>query len=142
MKLSTGLRNGLLSGDSLKALLDGGELRIYAGTTPADADAAIGSATLLVTITNGGSGITFSAASGGVMQKNSGETWSGTNAATGTAAFYRHVLTSDDGSASSTAVRLQGSVGLAGADMNLSSVSLTNGATQTINFYSISMPAG
>ena len=28
MKLSTGLRNGLLSGNSLKALLDGGEIRV------------------------------------------------------------------------------------------------------------------
>lgn len=142
MKLSTGTRNGLLSGGSLKSLLDGGELRLYSGTVPADADAALGGATLLCTIKNGGSGITFATAAGGVMQKAGAETWSGVNAATGTASFYRHVLSADDGTSSSSAVRLQGTVGVAGADMNLSSVSLTSGATQTLNFYSIAMPAG
>lgn len=141
MKLSTGLRNALLSGGSLKATLDGGEIRIYSGTVPADADAAIGGATLLVTIKNGGSGITFATASGGVMQKAGGETWSGTNAATGTASFYRHVLSADDGSSSTSAVRIQGTVAVAGADMNLTSVALSSGATQTLNFYSIAMPA-
>jgi len=143
MKLSTGLRDGLLSGDSLKALLDGGEIRIYDTTTiPASADDAISGATLLVTIKNAGSGITFAAAAGGVMQKAAAEVWSGVNAATGTAKFYRHVLSADDGTASSSAVRIQGTVGLAGADMNLSSVALTSGATQSLNFYSVAMPAG
>ncbi|WPG35304.1 hypothetical protein [Variovorax sp. EBFNA2] len=143
MKLSTGLRNGLLSGGSLKSLLDGGEIRIYdTVAVPASADDAIGGATLLVVIKNGGSGITFAAAAGGVMQKAPGEVWSGVNAATGNALFYRHVLSADDGSASTAAVRIQGSVGLAGADMNLSSVALTGGATQSLNFYSVAMPAG
>ncbi len=142
MKLSTGTRNGLLSGGSLKSLLDGGEIRVYAGTVPAGADDAIGGATLLCTIKNGGAGITFATAAGGVMQKASGETWSGVNAATGVATFYRHVLSADDGSASTSAVRVQGTTGVAGADMNLSSVSLTSGATQSLNFYSIAMPAG
>lgn len=142
MKLSTGLRNAMLSGGSLKASLDGGEIRIYSGTVPADADASIGSATLLCTIKNGGSGITFGAAAAGVLPKASGETWSGTNAATGTASFFRHVLSADDGSSSSSAVRIQGTVAAAGADLNLTSVSLTSGAPQTVDFYSVAMPAG
>lgn len=143
MKLSTGLRNALLSGGSLKATLDGGEIRIYSGTVPADADASIGSATLLVTIKNGGSGINFaSSAASGVLNKAAAETWSGTNAATGTASFFRHVLSADDGSSSSSAVRIQGTTAVAGADLNLTSVSLTSGATQTIDFYSVAMPAG
>lgn len=143
MKISTGLRNALLSGGSLKATLAGGEIRIYSGTVPADADASIGSATLLVTIKNGGSGINFAAsAAAGVLNKASGETWSGTNAATGTASFFRHVLSADDGSASTTASRIQGTAAVAGADLNLTSVSLTSGATQTIDFYSVALPAG
>lgn len=143
MKLSTGLRNALLSGGSLKASLDGGEIRIYSGTVPADADASIGSATLLVTIKNGGSGINFaSSAASGVLNKASAETWSGTNAATGTASFFRHVLSADTGASSTSAVRIQGTTAVAGADLNLTSVSLTSGATQTIDFYSVAMPAG
>lgn len=141
MTPSTGLKNGVLSGDSLKSLLDGGEIRFYAGTVPANADAAIGGATLLCTIKNGGSGINFaSAAAGGVLQKASGETWGGTNVASGTATFYRHVKSDDDGSASTTAVRLQGSLGLAGADINLTSVALVSGAPQTLNYYSVGLP--
>ena len=35
LKTSTGLRNGVLSGGSLKSRLDGGRINIYAGTPPA-----------------------------------------------------------------------------------------------------------
>lgn len=143
MKLSTGLRNGMLASNSLKSLLASGEIRIYAGTVPADADASIGSATLLCTVKNGGSGINFaSAATAGVLPKASGETWSGTNVATGVATFFRHVLAADDGSASSSAVRIQGTVAVAGADLNLTSVSLVSGAPQAIDYYSVAQPAG
>lgn len=140
--LSTGLRNALLGSASLKSSLDGGEIRIYAGTVPADADAAIGAATLLVTIKNGGSGINFdSAATGGVLLKAPAETWSGTNAASGTASFFRHVVAADTGASSTTALRIQGLCAVAGADINLTSVALTSGATQTLDFYSVSLPA-
>lgn len=142
MKISTGLRNAVLSTGSLKSALDGGEIRIYAGTEPASADDAIGGATLLVTIKNAGAGINFdSAAAGGVLEKAPAEVWNGVNAASGTAVFYRHVLGADTGALSTTAVRMQGNCAVAGADLNLTSVSLTSGATQTIDFYSVAFPA-
>lgn len=143
MKLSTGLRNALLSGSSLKAALAGGELRIYSGTVPATADDPIGSATLLSTIKNGSAGINFdAAAASGVLNKDPSETWSGVNAASGAATFFRHVLSADSGASSTSAVRIQGTVAVAGADLNLTSAALTSGATQTIDFYSVAMPAG
>ena len=49
-KTSTALRNGMLAGSGLKEQLDAGFIKIYAGTVPATADDAIGSATLLCTI--------------------------------------------------------------------------------------------
>ncbi len=49
LRVSTGLRNHLLSGGSLKDALNNGRLEIYSGTQPATADAAV-SGTLLVTI--------------------------------------------------------------------------------------------
>lgn len=143
MKASTGLRNHMLASGSLKGALDGGEIRIYAGTVPATADAAIGSATLLCTITleGGATGITFAAAAAdGVLQKNASEEWSGTNADSGTATFFRHVIDSDDGSASTTALRIQGTVNTVGADLNLSSTSLVAAAEQTIDYYSVAIP--
>lgn len=142
IKASTGLRNRLLSGGSLKSGFDAGsEIRIYAGTEPATADAAIGGATLLCTIKNGVSGITFdAAAAAGLLPKNPAETWSGVNAATGTPSFYRHVLTADDGTLSTSALRYQGSVGVVGADMNLTASTLTSGATQTLDYHAVALP--
>ena len=145
IKMSTGLRNELLSGDSLKAIFDAGsEIRIYGGAVPASADAAIGAATLLVVIKKDGTdGITFdTGAVNGVLQKNPSEVWEGDWLDDGTATFYRHVLTADDGSASSSAPRYQGSVGVVGADMNLTASTLTSGATQTLDYHAVALPAG
>lgn len=140
MKLSTGLRNHLLASGSLKAALDGGEIRIYSGSAPATADDAA-TGTLLVTLKDSGSGINFaSSASGGILSKDAGETWSGTNAATGTAGYYRHVASGDDDSSSGTALRIQGTCGLAGADMNMTSVALTASATTDLDFYTVAAP--
>lgn len=143
MKLSTGLRNSVLSTGSWKAALAGGELRIYSGTPPVDADAAI-TGTLLATIKNGASGINFdTSAVGGTLSKAPGETWSGVvQSPGGTATYFRHVLAADAGTLSTTAVRIQGTVGVAGADLNISATGLTTGATQTIDGYSVTQPAG
>lgn len=141
MKLSTGLRNALLSGSSLKGALDGGEIRIYSGVEPTTADDAIGAAVLLCTIRANGNGLTFAQAVNGVMLKNANEVWSGVNSAAGTATFYRHVPNGDNGAASASSLRIQGTVGLAGADINLTSTGLIGGASQSLNFYSIGIPA-
>lgn len=143
LKTSTGLRNGVLSGGSLKSLLNGGRINIYAGTPPATADDAVGGATLLcaITLNSTGGGINFdTAAAGGVLQKAPGEVWSGANVTGGVAAWYRHVAAGDGGTLSTTAPRVQGLVGVAGADLNLSSVSLVAGATQTVDYYSLAWP--
>ena len=143
LKASTGLRNTVLGGGSLKGALDGGLIKIYAGAAPASADDAVGGATLLCTVSlaSAGTGINFdAAAASGVISKAPGETWSGANAATGAAAWYRHVAPADDGTLSTTQARIQGTVAVAGADLNLSSVSLVSGATQTIDFYSVALP--
>ncbi len=143
IKASTGLRTLLLGTSSLKTIFDAGsEIRIYSGPAPASADDAIGAATLLVTILAAGDPITFGAAAGGILPKNPSEVWSGVNVATGTPTFYRHVLTADDGSASSSAPRYQGSVGVVGADMNLTASTLTSGATQTLDYHAVALPAG
>lgn len=143
IKISTGLCNALLSSNSLKGIFDAGsEIRIYAGAVPASADDTIGSATLLCTIKNGASGITFnSSASAGILEKNPSETWSGTNSASGVATFYRHVLTGDDNAASTSAPRYQGNVATVGADMNLTSTNLASGATQTLDYHAVSFMA-
>ena len=144
IKISTGLRNNLLTWGSLKDVFAAGFINIYGGAVPASADDALGSATLLCTISIGGSGTGTNfdtTAASGVLQKAPGEAWSGLNVASGTATFYRHVAYTDTGASSTTNPRIQGTVSTAGADLNLSSVSLTSGATQTIDYYSVAMPS-
>jgi hypothetical protein len=139
--LSTALRNKLLDTGSLKTILAGGSIKIYSGAVPATADAAV-SGTLLVTILNGGSGINLdTAAAGGIINKASAETWSSTVASGGTATYYRHVASGDTGALSTTEARIQGTIATVGADLNLSSTTLTGGATQAIDYYSVTVPA-
>lgn len=141
LKISTGLRNAVLATGSLKSQLDGKVVKIYGGSVPADADAALGGATLLCTVSVGGTGtgVTFEGTPvDGALVKTAAETWSGTNAATGTATFWRIAASADDGSASTTAVRVQGTFG--GASGLLSNPALTSGATQTIDNCSIALP--
>lgn len=141
-KVSTGLRNGMLSTNSLSALMAGGFIKIYNGVEPASADAALAGNTLLCTISvnDSGTGLTFDAAVDGVLPKAAAEVWEGTNAASGTATFYRFVLTGDTGALSTTEKRMQGSIGLAGADMNMTSVTLVAAAVQPINYFVVALP--
>ena len=110
---------------------------------PATADTAIGSATLLCTISisGGGTGGTFDAPTSGIITKAAAETWIGTNAASGYASFYRGVLSSDTGVLSTTEKRVQGSVGTVGKDLIIANAYMTSGVVQPINSYSIGFPA-
>ena len=143
-KISTGLRNYMLSNQSLKDAMDGGLIKQYSGPVPATSDAALaGGNTLLRTISlNGaGSGISFdTAAASGTLSKAPGEVWSGTIVATDTATFYRHVAIGDDGTLSTTQARLQGAIGVAGAEMNVSTVSFVTGVSNTLNNYTVTLP--
>lgn len=143
IKLSTGMRQGIAITGSLKALLDGGYLRIYSGTIPASADASIGSAVLLVEISDGGAGdlLHFEAtAPGGVLSKAVGETWVGTTAVAGTPTFFRYVLDGDAGDASTSAVRFQGTAGALGNDMFIDSLPLTVSQPVSFPLFQIAIP--
>ena len=145
MKRSTGLRNYMLASGSFKQALAGTVIRVYGGTAPASADDAIGAATLLCTISvdGDGTGVTLDAtASGGVITKNTSEVWAGDVTASGTATFFRMEFAADTGAFSTTAVRMQGTVGLVGADLNFSSVNLTLGDARRINYFAASISAG
>jgi hypothetical protein len=143
MKISTGLAKAMLDTGSVRTNLTGMKLKIYSGAEPINADASIGSAVLLSTVSDaGGAGaLTFEvAAVGNVLEKTSAQVWQGTNAATGTASFCRLELAADTGGASATETRVQGDVGIAGKFLNLSSVALTAAAVQVVDYLSITMP--
>lgn len=137
------------NGGSLDEVLRNGILEIYSGT-PTDADAAesgtmlcrISVASGTITPDSPANGLNFDedAIASGVIAKNS-DVWSGVNAATGTAASYRFYANDYGTGASTTAIRLQGTVGTSGADLNLTSVSLTADATTTIDTFEYTLPA-
>ena len=144
LKLSTGLRNKLLDTNPLRTIFNLGFLEVYSGTVPADADASIGGATLLCRYSNNNTttGLTFAAtASNGAITKNLSETWSKAAAGTGTATFWRFVAAGDTGVLSTTEARVQGTVGLAGADLNLSSLSYTATTVYTLDEFAIGIPS-
>lgn len=143
-KFSTGLRNGMLATSSFKTLVDGGRLYLYAGTEPATADAAIGSATLLATLTESGdgtTGLTFGTASAGVISKAAAEVWSTTSITTGgVAAFWRLQASDDAGDASTSAVRVQGTIGGVDADMLLGNTTLVSGEPFSLSYFNVALP--
>ncbi len=105
--------------------LDSGFIKIYSGAQPALNGALTG--TLLATLTFGAAA--FGASAGGTATANA--ITSGTAAATGTAGYF--ALVKSDG----TTVVMTGTVGTSGADLDLSSLSVTSGVTVSCSAFTI-----
>ena len=85
-------------------------------------------------------GLTFAAPASGAVSKSG--TWSFNGIAVGTAGWFRLVASSaDGGGASTTLERLDGSIAVSGADMNLSNIAITIGAPNTIDTFTYTQPA-
>lgn len=153
LKFSTGFKNKLLdgtagppAGGALKDMFDDGVIEIFSGTPPASPDDAI-TGTLIVTYTDNGAaeaagtGLDLAAsASGGAISKASAQTWKGNAVASLTGTHFRYRQQGDINDASTTDIRIQGTVGGAGADLFVSSTSFTSGLDYTIDLFSIAIP--
>ena len=144
-RLSTGLRNAMLGTGGFSGAFDSGALYIYSGAIPTDADTTEGSGTLLLTITVAsavmpGGGISYATPAGGSITK-AAEVWSGVAGASGTAAWFRLYDSNETTGASTTAVRLDGTVGTSNADLLVTSTSISSGATTTIDSAEFTLPA-
>lgn len=147
MKRSLGLRNYMLATGSFRSAIAGTVIHIYGDSSPAPASAndSIGASVLLCTISldGAGGGVSMEAlASGGTLTKNTNEVWSGDVLVGGRASFFRMQAPGDAGGYSDTAIRLQGDIGLIGADLNFSNTLLVFGDARRINFFVASVPAG
>lgn len=122
---STAVRNARL--DSFTTQIGNGALvRIYSGTPPANAGAALSGNTKLAELV---AASPFApAASGGVLTA-SGITTEAAADATGTATFYRAYKS--DGTTNCE----QGSVGTSGADMNLNTTSIVAGGPVAVTSF-------
>ncbi|MDF1819915.1 MAG: hypothetical protein P1U54_14875 [Immundisolibacteraceae bacterium] len=143
IQFSTGLKSSVLLTGSLRAALTNAKVHIYSGAPPASPDDAA-TGTLLNEYTDADSGLfdlTFEAAlDSGSLVKTAAQVWSGTAAATGTAGYFRMIVTGDTGGAVPTEVRIQGTVGGAGADMFLASTSFTSSTLYYIDAFAITIP--
>lgn len=146
IRLSTGARNAMLGDNVKKGLRESfnlGFINIYDGTQPASADTgATGNLLGTVTVNDGGTGITFDVAASGVLSKAAAETWKFHGLTNGTAGWFRLFEASDTPTAnSSTARRVDGLIGTAGADVNISNTSIVTSAVSTVDTFTLTMPA-
>ena len=142
IKISTGLADAMMGNVGATAALNTAsmELRIFSGPEPLTADAALAGETLLVTIqVNGGGGMRFAFTGEGTIMKDIDQSWLGDVVATGTPTYYRLCSKTDDNTASTTKVRVQGSVGPTG-DLKLGTTTLATGNPQSIDFYQLRLP--
>lgn len=110
------------------ALLNGGTIKIYTGTQPALDGAVTG--TLLVTLTFSATAFATAVASGGTVTATANAITGANAVATGTAGYC--VLEN-----SSSTVVASGTVGTSGADLNLSSLSITSGTPISCSAFTI-----
>jgi len=148
IRLSTKLRTNLAGDTGFGATFANGVIDIYSGTQPATADAAA-TGTLLGTVTlNSGTftpgtatnGLTFAVATNGAVSKTG--VWSFNGVAAGTAGWFRlRGNAPDSGLLSTVLPRLDGSIAVSGADMNMSNISIAIGAPTTVDSFVWTQPA-
>jgi hypothetical protein len=134
---------------SLRELLLNGIIHIYSGSQPADADSAeTGTKLLEITVASGAfvagsptNGLEIAAPISGKIGIKAAETWSGVGLADGTAGWFRFYDNKEHEGALGSAVRLDGNCGVSGAQLNMSSTSVTSGATTTVDSFDITEPA-
>lgn len=136
-------------GGSIADIFRQGVIRIFAGSMPANADATEGS-TALVEITQGSAtfvagveenGLNMGQGASGILHQESGETWSGVAASTGTAGWARFYDNSLSTGASSTAIRFDIDIATSGAAFVMANTAITSGGTTTVDSVAITMPA-
>lgn len=84
----------------------------------------------------------FTAPVVGVISKLASQIWSFAGVAVGTAGWFRLVGSdADAGGVSTTLCRVDGSIAVSGADLNLSNLAVAVGAPSTIDSFSLTIPA-
>ena len=148
VRLSTGLRTALLGGAGgtagLKTLLEGGVLDIFTGSQPVSADyVETGTKLVRISSTSGtgvNDGLRFGTAADGVLGLTTTQ-WSGVVLVTDVAGWARFYGTTGTSGTSSTTKRFDMSVGVSGADLNLTHTNLVTDTVLTIQTFNITEPA-
>lgn len=153
MSISNTLGQAALT--AIRTALNGGNLYLFAGTVPADADDALNVSTTHTqvckfTVNNDGTtGLTFDAASGPGMVKAAAESWEATidfvgaesAASTLTPTFWRFCPAGDDGRGAASGPRLQGSAGGPFSDLPCAALTDNGTNTLTVDTFAVTMEA-
>ncbi len=150
VRLSTGLRNMMAGSVGFTGAFDNGVIYIYSGSQPLSADNAV-SGTLLGIVSVDALPFSFGSPTNalgwdapvsGVVAKAAAEDWRFEGITNGTAGWFRLMgNTSDSLGSSTTLARMDGSIGTANADMNLSNITITTAAPNTIDVFQFTIPA-
>lgn len=149
VRLSTGLRNALLGQDGMSKIFNGGVIELRSGTQPVSADAAATGTLLGVLTVNGqawiagnpANGLVFAAPAAGVLSKNS-DHWMMFGLAVGNIGWFRLITNDgDDGAASSTLCRIDGSAGVGAGDLWVSTTSIALNSPATADAFTLELPA-
>lgn len=132
----------MLDTGSLSGAFAGGRLHIYGGPSPETADDAVTGALLMTLTVDGlGGGLTFGPAQDGVISKSPSEVWKTTAVdLSGTISHFRFVPGTDTGTLSTTEARIQGTAGVAGRDMVLTTAAVVAGSPWALNYFSVALP--
>ena len=143
-RFSTGFRDQLLEGQTLQSMFDGANsgMQIFSGAQAADADAADPSgelANVVIPTTNA-----FAAATtgtGAAFKMPKAGAWADASIATGgTALSFRLTEDTTSNGASTTLVRMDGSVGVGTFDLPVSTDVLVTAEPLTIDTFAITIP--
>ena len=119
----------------VKSRFDGVDITIAENTSTGDLTVTVAARVDAAVLNT----LKFLAPSAGALLKTA-DTWSGLGLATGVAGYFRLVTSSDLGTDNTTDIRLQGNCGVSGAELNLSTLNIVAGATQTIDEAEIDLP--
>lgn len=144
------LRDAIIRAGIYHATSSGAVVTVIApsGTGDAHNGLALSATVTTMTATSSGNmangvdavnGLQFTAPSAGVVSKSG--TWSFVGIAAGTAGWFRMKASATDSDAvSTTFARLDGSVAVSGADMNLSQIVIAVDAPTTIDTFTVTIP--
>ncbi|SRR5580765_894169 len=151
VNLSTGLRAAMLGDIGLAQALEFGAIHLYTGTQPAAADDAVPPGVVRIgTISKDGAAWVAGSTANGIsvvgtstvpfVDKETAD-WEGTAEAEGTIGWFRFVGNETDAGAASLALpRMDGSVGVAGANLNLANINCVVGTPLVITSFRYTLP--
>jgi hypothetical protein len=149
IRASTGLKNAMLGTVGLQGATADGVLRIYSGSQPASADAAVIGTLLMEVTLDGGAfahgsptnGLNWDTPSAGTISKPVADTWKGAGLTNGVAGWARYCSNPlDTGASSTTLARIDMSVGSGTGDLQLSSVNIATSAPTTVDVATLRLP--